>query len=160
MCVLCSVCVAQWRREQDFDLQLLERAVQGEEAQVHRSVQGEERPAEHHERPRPHSDEWLTFCSTAMTRPASEPDPESLDYGLDLKKEVCLCFCQRRTHALTGRGWPWNIVDPIGGEVGTAAAAAMRTTGQQRDQQTLCGTVNLPLHNLTFFLVVCCSEID
>lgn len=65
-----------------------------------------------------------------MTRPASELDPESLDYGLDLKKEVCVCFCQRRTHALTWWGWPWNIVNPIGGEFGTAAAVAMQTTGQ------------------------------
>lgn len=92
VCILCPVCAVQWKREQDFDLQLLERAVQGEEAQLHRSVQGEERPPEHHERPRPHSDEWLTFCSTTMTRPANELDLEPLDYGLDLKKEVTLAL--------------------------------------------------------------------
>lgn len=78
----------QWKREQDFDLQLLERAVQGEEAQGVRSVQGEERPPEHKERPRSHSDEWLTFCSTAMSPPANEVDLEPLDYDVDLNKEV------------------------------------------------------------------------
>lgn len=82
------MCVVQWKREQDFDLQLLERAVQGEEAQGVRSVQGEERPPEHKERPRSHSDEWLTFCSTAITPPTHEVDLEPLDYDLDLKKEV------------------------------------------------------------------------
>lgn len=78
----------QWKREQDFDLQLLERAVQGEEAQGVRSVQGEERPPEHKERPRSHSDEWLTFCSTAMSPPTNEVDLEPLDYDVDLNKEV------------------------------------------------------------------------
>ncbi|KAK5874023.1 hypothetical protein PBY51_019009 [Eleginops maclovinus] len=77
-----------WKREQDFDLQLLERAVQGEEAQAVRSVQGEERPPEHKERPRSHSDEWLTLRSTAMTPPAHEVDLEPLDYDLDLNKEL------------------------------------------------------------------------
>ncbi|TRY85058.1 hypothetical protein DNTS_015458 [Danionella cerebrum] len=61
------------RREQDFDLQLLERA-----------VQGEERPAEHKERQRSHSDEWLTLNSTG-TR---ELDLEPLDFQLDLSKEL------------------------------------------------------------------------
>lgn len=78
----------QWKREQDFDLQLLERAVQGEEAQGVRSVQGEERPPEHKERPRSHSDEWLTFCSTAMSPPTNEANLEPLDYDVDLNKEV------------------------------------------------------------------------
>lgn len=78
----------QWKREQDFDLQLLERAVQGEEAHGVRSVQGEERPPEHKERPRPHSDEWLTFCSTAMSPPTDEVDLEPLNYDVDLNKEV------------------------------------------------------------------------
>lgn len=78
----------QWKREQDFDLQLLERAVQGEEAHGVRSVQGEERPPEHKERPRPHSDEWLTFCSTAMSPPTNEADLEPLNYDVDLNKEV------------------------------------------------------------------------
>lgn len=78
----------QWKREQDFDLQLLERAVQGEEAQGVRSVQGEERPPEHNERLRSHSDEWLTFCSTAMSPPTNEVDLEPLDYDVDLNKEV------------------------------------------------------------------------
>ena len=82
------VCVVQWKREQEFDLQLLERAVQGEEAQAVRSVQGEERPPEHKERPRSHSDEWLTFHSKATTPPMQEADLEPLDYDLDLSKEV------------------------------------------------------------------------
>lgn len=83
------VCVVQWKREQEFDLQLLERAVQGEEAQGVRSVQGEERPPEHKERPRSHSDEWLTFRSMATTPPPThEVDLEPLDYDLDLNKEV------------------------------------------------------------------------
>lgn len=81
MCLL-PVCVVQWKREQDFDLQLLERAVQGEESE--RSVQGEERPPEHKERPRSHSDEWLTIRSTAT----QEVDLEPLQYDLDLSKEL------------------------------------------------------------------------
>ncbi|KAI4830925.1 hypothetical protein KUCAC02_002526, partial [Chaenocephalus aceratus] len=83
-----SADLGSWKREQDFDLQLLERAVQGEEAQAVRSVQGEERPPEHKERPRSHSDEWLTLCSTATTPPAHEVDLEPLDYDLDLNKEL------------------------------------------------------------------------
>nr|XP_057945270.1 pleckstrin homology domain-containing family A member 7 isoform X3 [Doryrhamphus excisus] len=78
-----------WRREQEFDLQLLERAVQGEEAQGVRSVQGEERPPEHKERPRSHSDEWLTFRSVTVTPPAtSDAELEPLDYDKDLIKEL------------------------------------------------------------------------
>ena len=74
---------------------MLERAVQGEEAQGVRSVQGEERPPEHKERPRSHSDEWLTLRSTATTPPAHEFDLEPLDYDLDLNKEVSfLCLCE------------------------------------------------------------------
>jgi len=89
-----SVCVVQWKREQEFDLQLLERAVQGEEAQGVRSVQGEETPPEHNERQRSHSDEWLTLRSTATASPAHEVDLEPLDYDLDLNKEVSyLCIC-------------------------------------------------------------------
>uniref|UniRef100_A0A3Q3SXZ0 Pleckstrin homology domain containing, family A member 7b n=1 Tax=Mastacembelus armatus TaxID=205130 RepID=A0A3Q3SXZ0_9TELE len=59
-----SADLGSWKREQEFDLQLLERAVQGEEAQGVRSVQGEERPADH------------------------EIDLEPLDYDLDLNKEL------------------------------------------------------------------------
>ncbi|KAM8876680.1 pleckstrin homology domain-containing family A member 7 isoform 3-T3 [Synchiropus picturatus] len=77
-----------WRREQEFDLQLLERAVQGEEAQGVRSVQGEEQPPEHKERPRSHSDEWLTFRSSTTTPPTQQTDKEVLDYDLDLNKEL------------------------------------------------------------------------
>ncbi|XP_068178592.1 pleckstrin homology domain-containing family A member 7 isoform X2 [Antennarius striatus] len=83
-----SADLGSWRREQDFDLQLLERAVQGEESQSVRSVQGEERPPEHRERPRSHSDEWLTFCSTATTPPTHEDDLEPLEYDLDLNREL------------------------------------------------------------------------
>ncbi|XP_026022984.1 pleckstrin homology domain-containing family A member 7 isoform X4 [Astatotilapia calliptera] len=84
-----SADLGSWKREQEFDLQLLERAVQGEEAQGVRSVQGEERPPEHKERPRSHSDEWLTFRSMATTPPPThEVDLEPLDYDLDLNKEL------------------------------------------------------------------------
>ncbi|KAE8297001.1 Pleckstrin-like proteiny domain-containing family A member 7 [Larimichthys crocea] len=83
-----SADLGSWKREQDFDLQLLERAVQGEEAQGVRSVQGEERPPEHKERPRSHSDEWLTLRSTATTPPTHEADLEPLDYDVDLNKEL------------------------------------------------------------------------
>ncbi|KAM9408093.1 LOW QUALITY PROTEIN: pleckstrin homology domain-containing family A member 7 [Pholidichthys leucotaenia] len=83
-----SADLGSWKREQEFDLQLLERAVQGEEAQAVRSVQGEERPPVHKERPRSHSDEWLTFCSTGTTPPTHEADLEPLDYDLDLNKEL------------------------------------------------------------------------
>ncbi|XP_057687094.1 pleckstrin homology domain-containing family A member 7 isoform X2 [Corythoichthys intestinalis] len=76
-----------WRREQEFDLQLLERAVQGEEAQSVRSVQGEERPPEHKERPRSHSDDWLTFSSATGT-PAVQDGVETSDYDADLIKEL------------------------------------------------------------------------
>ncbi|XP_061885103.1 pleckstrin homology domain-containing family A member 7 isoform X6 [Entelurus aequoreus] len=80
-----------WRREQEFDLQLLERAVQGEEAQGVRSVQGEERPPEHKEKPRSHSDEWLTFHSMTMTTPTTnDAEPEILDYDKDLLKELSM----------------------------------------------------------------------
>uniref|UniRef100_A0A3Q2TPC8 Pleckstrin homology domain containing A7 n=1 Tax=Fundulus heteroclitus TaxID=8078 RepID=A0A3Q2TPC8_FUNHE len=83
-----SADLGSWKREQEFDLQLLERAVQGEEAQAVRSVQGEERPPEHKERPRSHSDEWLTFRSTATTPTTHEVDLEPLEYDLDLNKEL------------------------------------------------------------------------
>ncbi|XP_077569556.1 pleckstrin homology domain-containing family A member 7 isoform X12 [Stigmatopora nigra] len=76
-----------WRREQEFDLQLLERAVQGEEAQSVRSVQGEERPPEHKERPRSHSDDWLTF-SSATREPTTHDGLETSDYDADLIKEL------------------------------------------------------------------------
>ncbi|KAF0043156.1 hypothetical protein F2P81_004493 [Scophthalmus maximus] len=60
----------------------------GEEAQGVRSVQGEERPPEHKERPRSQSDEWLTYRSTATTPPAHKVDLEPLDYDVDLNKEL------------------------------------------------------------------------
>ncbi|XP_037306113.2 pleckstrin homology domain-containing family A member 7 isoform X2 [Pungitius pungitius] len=81
-----SADLGSWKREQEFDLQLLERAVQGEEAQVVRSVQGEETAPEHRERPRSRSDEWLTLRST--TPPSHEVDLEPLDFDLDLNKEL------------------------------------------------------------------------
>ncbi|KAG5849199.1 hypothetical protein ANANG_G00107440 [Anguilla anguilla] len=68
-----SADLGSWRREQDFDWQLLERA-----------VQGEEQPPEHHETPRPQSDEWLTVRATPMR----ELDLEPLDYDLDLSREL------------------------------------------------------------------------
>ncbi|XP_061133240.1 pleckstrin homology domain-containing family A member 7 isoform X3 [Syngnathus typhle] len=76
-----------WRREQEFDLQLLERAVQGEEAQAVRSVQGEERPPEHKERPRSHSDDWLSFSSATET-PLTLDGLETSDYDADILKEL------------------------------------------------------------------------
>ncbi len=94
------VCL-QWRREQDFDLQLLERAVQGEE----RPVEYEERPVEHKERQRSHSDEWLTLSSTPMMR---ELDLEPLDYQLDLSKEVTLLL-KGVVHPKTMRKYAVNI---------------------------------------------------
>ncbi|XP_036399108.1 pleckstrin homology domain-containing family A member 7-like isoform X2 [Megalops cyprinoides] len=68
-----SADLGSWRREQEFDLQLLERA-----------VQGEERPIEHQEIQRPRSDEWLTVHATPMR----ELDLEPLDYNLDLSREL------------------------------------------------------------------------
>ncbi|XP_025761874.1 pleckstrin homology domain-containing family A member 7 [Oreochromis niloticus] len=56
-----SADLGSWKREQEFDLQLLERAVQGEEAQGVRSVQAP---------------------------PTHEVDLEPLDYDLDLNKEL------------------------------------------------------------------------
>ncbi|KAK6294410.1 hypothetical protein J4Q44_G00352400 [Coregonus suidteri] len=81
-----SADLGSWRREQEFDLQLLERAVQGEEARG--VVQGEERPAEHRDRPRSQSDEWLTLRSTATSTLTREADLETLDYDLDLSREL------------------------------------------------------------------------
>uniref|UniRef100_A0A8C4FPM0 PH domain-containing protein n=1 Tax=Denticeps clupeoides TaxID=299321 RepID=A0A8C4FPM0_9TELE len=66
-----SADLGSWKREQEFDLQLLERA-----------VQGEERPVEHLERPRSQSDEWLTL------RSMTELDLEPLDYHIDLSREL------------------------------------------------------------------------
>ena len=106
VCVFACMCVCvcvQWRREQEFDLQLLERAVQGEEARgeegqgeevwepERRSVQGEEGPPEEHqERPRSRSDEWLTFRAPEPLATAGTPPHqlEPLEYDLDLSKEV------------------------------------------------------------------------
>ncbi|KAG7473748.1 hypothetical protein MATL_G00099120 [Megalops atlanticus] len=68
-----SADLGSWRREQAFDLQLLERA-----------VPGEERPVQHVETPRPRSDEWLTVQATSV----QEPELEPLDYDLDLSREL------------------------------------------------------------------------
>lgn len=51
---------------------------------LERAVQGEERPAEHRERPRSQSDEWLTL------RSMKELDLEPVDYNVDLSREVGL----------------------------------------------------------------------
>lgn len=97
----------QWKREQEFDLQLLERAVQGEEAQVVRSVQGEETAPEHRERPRSRSDEWLTLRST--TPSSHEVDLEPLDFDLDLNKEVSYLSLRRNIAIVFGQYF--NIVN-------------------------------------------------
>ncbi|KAJ8247570.1 hypothetical protein GJAV_G00247830 [Gymnothorax javanicus] len=68
-----SADLGSWRREQEFDWQLLERA-----------VQGEEQPPEHCEIQRPRSDEWLTVRATPMR----ELDLEPLEYDLDLNREL------------------------------------------------------------------------
>ncbi|XP_042177075.1 LOW QUALITY PROTEIN: pleckstrin homology domain-containing family A member 7 [Oncorhynchus tshawytscha] len=89
-----SADLGSWRREQEFDLQLLERAVQGEEERAVQGeeargvVQGEECPAEHSDRPRSQSDEWLTLRSTATSTLTQEVDLETLDYDLDLSREL------------------------------------------------------------------------
>ncbi|KAJ8343421.1 hypothetical protein SKAU_G00307500 [Synaphobranchus kaupii] len=70
-----SADLASWRREQAFDLQLLERA-----------VPGEERRAEKTERPRSQSDEWLTAQATPLIATPMEP----LDYDLDLCRELSI----------------------------------------------------------------------
>uniref|UniRef100_A0A8C6SFD3 Pleckstrin homology domain containing, family A member 7b n=1 Tax=Neogobius melanostomus TaxID=47308 RepID=A0A8C6SFD3_9GOBI len=54
----------------------------------HGSSSSQERPPEHKERPRSHSDEWLTFRST--TTPTQEVDLEPLQYDLDLSKELSM----------------------------------------------------------------------
>ncbi|XP_048827932.1 pleckstrin homology domain-containing family A member 7 isoform X2 [Brienomyrus brachyistius] len=68
-----SADLGSWRREQEFDLQLLDRA-----------VQGEEQHPENQEHQRPHSDEWLVV----KAKPSREPDQEPLDYSLDLTREL------------------------------------------------------------------------
>ncbi|KAJ8249141.1 hypothetical protein GJAV_G00231600 [Gymnothorax javanicus] len=64
-----SADLASWRREQAFDLQLLDRAVPGEEKA---------------ERPRSQSDEWLTVQATPLKAESLEP----LEYDLDLSREL------------------------------------------------------------------------
>uniref|UniRef100_A0A8C7S3S3 Pleckstrin homology domain containing A7 n=1 Tax=Oncorhynchus mykiss TaxID=8022 RepID=A0A8C7S3S3_ONCMY len=56
-----SADLGSWRREQEFDLQLLERAVQGEEAR------------------------GVVQATSTLTQ---EVDPETLDYDLDLSREL------------------------------------------------------------------------
>ncbi|KAJ8396688.1 hypothetical protein AAFF_G00015260 [Aldrovandia affinis] len=68
-----SADLASWRREQAFDLQLLERA-----------VPSEERQAEGAEHRRPQSDDWLMVRAT----PVKDLDMEPLDYSLDLCREL------------------------------------------------------------------------
>ncbi|XP_062869577.1 pleckstrin homology domain-containing family A member 7 isoform X3 [Trichomycterus rosablanca] len=70
-----SADLGSWRREQEFDMQLLDRA-----------LQGEERPPERKERQRSHSDEWLTLHSNS----SRERDLEPLDYQLDLSRELSM----------------------------------------------------------------------
>uniref|UniRef100_A0A8C9VEA6 Pleckstrin homology domain containing A7 n=1 Tax=Scleropages formosus TaxID=113540 RepID=A0A8C9VEA6_SCLFO len=62
-----------WKREQDFDMQLLERA-----------VQGAERPPEHQDNVRPQADEWLTV----LAKPLAALDLEPVDFELDLQREL------------------------------------------------------------------------
>lgn len=55
----------QWKREQEFDLQLLERAIRGEDKD---------------------ENEWLKVQPVAVT----ETDLEPQDYDLDISREVTL----------------------------------------------------------------------
>ncbi|XP_058857792.1 pleckstrin homology domain-containing family A member 7-like isoform X13 [Acipenser ruthenus] len=61
-----SVDVGSWKREQEFDLQLLERALRGED-------KGKEK-----------SDDWLTVHAVPM----KEADLEPQDYNLDISREL------------------------------------------------------------------------
>ncbi|XP_060796763.1 pleckstrin homology domain-containing family A member 7 isoform X3 [Neoarius graeffei] len=72
-----SADLGSWRREQEFDLQLLDRAVQGEEKERLKALECTERL-------RSHSDEWITL----HVSPRRELDLEPLDYELDLSKEL------------------------------------------------------------------------
>ncbi|MCI4383096.1 hypothetical protein PGIGA_G00022360 [Pangasianodon gigas] len=74
-----SADLGSWRREQEFDLQLLERAIQVEEKEKEK-----EKALERMERQRSHSDEWITL----HLNPRRELDLEPLDYQLDLSKEL------------------------------------------------------------------------
>ncbi|MCJ8737317.1 hypothetical protein PDJAM_G00022500 [Pangasius djambal] len=74
-----SADLGSWRREQEFDLQLLERAIQSEEKEKEK-----EKALERMERQRSHSDEWITL----HLNPRRELDLEPLDYQLDLSKEL------------------------------------------------------------------------
>uniref|UniRef100_A0A8C9VM34 Pleckstrin homology domain containing A7 n=1 Tax=Scleropages formosus TaxID=113540 RepID=A0A8C9VM34_SCLFO len=65
--------LGSWKREQDFDMQLLERA-----------VQGAERPPEHQDNVRPQADEWLTV----LAKPLAALDLEPVDFELDLQREL------------------------------------------------------------------------
>ncbi|XP_053093873.1 pleckstrin homology domain-containing family A member 7 isoform X5 [Pangasianodon hypophthalmus] len=76
-----SADLGSWRREQEFDLQLLERAIQGEEKEKEKE---KEKALERIERQRSHSDEWITL----HLNPRRELDLEPLDYQLDLSKEL------------------------------------------------------------------------
>ncbi|XP_058257740.1 pleckstrin homology domain-containing family A member 7 isoform X8 [Hemibagrus wyckioides] len=72
-----SADLGSWRREQEFDMQLLERAVQSEE---------KDKVSARSERQRSHSDEWITL----QLDPRRELDLEPLDYQLDLTKELSM----------------------------------------------------------------------
>uniref|UniRef100_M3XGL1 Pleckstrin homology domain containing A7 n=2 Tax=Latimeria chalumnae TaxID=7897 RepID=M3XGL1_LATCH len=61
-----SADVGSWKREQEFDLQLLEKAVRGEEAEKEQQ------------------DEWLKVQAVPLKEPDMEPD----DYDLDISKEL------------------------------------------------------------------------
>lgn len=68
--LLIVLCVYyQWKREQEFDLQLLERAIRGEDKD---------------------ENEWLQVQPVGVT----ETDLEPQDYDLDISREVTLTiFC-------------------------------------------------------------------
>lgn len=68
--LLIVLCVYyQWKREQEFDLQLLERAIRGEDKD---------------------ENEWLKVQPVGVT----ETDLEPQDYDLDISREVTLTiFC-------------------------------------------------------------------
>ncbi|XP_027034254.1 pleckstrin homology domain-containing family A member 7 isoform X6 [Tachysurus fulvidraco] len=79
-----SADLGSWRREQDFDMQLLERAVQSEGREKEEKM--EEKVWEHWERQRSHSDEWITL----QLNPHRELDLEPLDFQLEINKELSM----------------------------------------------------------------------
>ncbi|KAL4613489.1 pleckstrin homology domain-containing family A member 7-like [Arapaima gigas] len=90
-----SADLGSWKREQDFDMQLLDRA-----------VQGAERPPEHQETAGARANEWLTVVAKPMT----VVDLDPVDFELDLQREAKTDCLLEQCRTLTGFYFFYPIV--------------------------------------------------